>query len=429
MQPINRKLISLIERKNNTILLVLVSSVICSGTLYSFSLGDKLRWPDERDNCELGKNIVAARQYSYDGKQPTAYRPPGYPLILSFFIFLGAGTVHLRILNFVVLASCMCILHKILKEQSSPFAATIGVVLIACYPVLFYAAGILVPQTIGAFVFLLIILLLTRNTNSYTAFALSGLLFGCLILTIPIFILILFVLCVWFFFFEGSIRRRRILVTVAIAFLPVAIWSARNYAVFDSFLFVSSNSGYNLLSGNSENTAPNAGVNTDISKHLREVARLNLDEIEGDRYLRSKAVEFVLSHKREALMLYCRKCLNYFNYRNELCIKAEASVTKDLVMLATYGPFLLAFVCRIFLLRRLRPSRLEVLFVILYISSGVFYAVFFTRIRFRLPFDFLLIMVVAIFLRNVLRRRLPNVAPLQLRQPSTLRQFQETSGS
>lgn len=400
MQRIIKQLLSVIEQENSTILVVLISTVVLSGTLYSFYLGNNLRYKDEQDYYNIASNIITVYQYSLDGDHPTAYRPPGYPLILALLMLTGAGIVYLRILNFIALGLCIYLTHKILKKQSSPFAANVGALLVVCYPVLFYTAGTLFPQTIGSALFLLIILLLTRNTKTYRIFLLSGLLFGYLILTIPIFIFTLFVFAMWFYFSKSPITAKGISITIATSILLISVWSARNYAVFNTFVLVSSNSGINLLLGNSENTTPNAGVNVDISKYVTNATQLNLHGVERDAYYRSKAIEFVLSHKVQAVKLYCQKFLNYFNYRNELATKGEASSVKNCLMLVTYGSLLLLLVSRIFLMKVFEPSTFEVLLIILYVSSGLFYAIFFTRIRFRIPFDFVLISIVAMFVYN-----------------------------
>jgi len=402
MQKIRDQLFSFIERKNKIILSFIIVSVVLSGIVYSLTLADKLRYADEKAYFSLARNIISVHQYSLDRKQPTAYRPPGYPLILSLFVILGANIVHLRILNFVALGSCTYLLHKILMEQSCPLAGIIAALLVICYPVLFYTAGTLYPQTIGSFLFLLIVFLLTKKTKSYRTFILCGFLFGYLVLTIPIFLFILVLFGIWFYFFERSIRAKLTLITIPIAFSLIGVWSARNYAVFKSFVFVSSNSGFMLLTGNSENTTPNAGPTVDISKYAAEATQLQLNEVERDTYYRSKAIEWVLNHKVKALKLFCLKFLNYFNYRNTLATKSEASVAKDILMLVTYGALLLLFVSRILLMGRLKPSAFEVLLILLYVSSALFYAIFFPRIRYRLPFDFLLLAVVAMFLQDIL---------------------------
>lgn len=400
MQTTIKKSVSLIEQKSRYILAVLVSAVILSGALYSVYLGNNLRYDDENDYYKLATNIVLIHQYSSDGKNPDAFRPPGYPLFLSLFMFLGANIVCLRILNFIALAACIYLLYKIIEKQSSPFAAIVSAILVVCYPVMFYAAGTLYPQTLTSFLFLLIIYLLTGNTDSNKIFFLTGLLFGCLILTDPTFIFALFIFAAWFLFFKERTKAKKFLITIITSFLVIGVMSARNYAVFGSFVFVSSNAGYVLLVGNSENTTPNAGPNADISKYIKEAERLNLKDIELDEYYKSKAIEFILSHKKQAIKLYFQKFLNHFNYRNELATKIEESSAKDFLMLVTYGPLLLLFIFRIFLARLFKLSSFEFLLISLYFAKAFFMAIFFTRIRYRLPFDFLLIGVVAMFLSN-----------------------------
>lgn len=404
MQKIIRESVSLIEQKSHLILIVLILTVVLSGTIYSVYLGDNLRYYDERSYYNLATNIVLSHQYTFDGKYPTAHRPPGYPLFLSFFIFLGADIVCLRILNFIALGLCIYLLYKIVEKQSSRFAGIISALLIICYPVLFYTAGTLYPQPIASFLFLLIIFLLTSNTNSNRIFFFSGLLFGCLILTIPTFIFTLFIFAMWFLFSKELLKTKRFLITIITSFLLISMWSARNYAVFGSFVLVSSNAGHVFIVGNSENTAPNAGPNVDISKYTKEAERLNLNGVEQDAYYKSKAIEFILSHKKQAIKLYFQKLLNHFNYRNEVATKAEASSSKDLLMLATYGPLLILFLIRIFLIKTFRLSSFEALLIGLYFAKAFFMAIFFTRIRYRLPFDFLLIGVVAIFFHNIFHR-------------------------
>ena len=84
--------------------------------------------------------------------------------------------------------------------------------------------------------------------------------------------------------------------------------------------------------------------------------------------------------------------------------KDEALAIRDIFMLITYGPLLLTFIVRLLFSRKFRLSALEVLLIILYIGSALSSALFFTRIRFRIPFDFLLIMLVAIFVGGIIQR-------------------------
>jgi 4-amino-4-deoxy-L-arabinose transferase-like glycosyltransferase len=369
---------------------------------------------DEWDYFNLATHLVIRRAYTLDGEHPTAYRPPGYPFLLAALMALGAGIPQLRTLNFLALGVCVWLLYSMLKRAYSPLAAVVGSLLVACYPILFYTAGTLYPQTFGSALFLGVLWCLTKESITAWEFLFSGVLLALLILTIPTFVLSVAVLLVW----HCAFRRRGgvigISLTLAVATLLVGAWTLRNHAVFHTFVFVSSNSGKNLLFGNSENTTPNAGVNVDISRYTAEANRRRLDEIERDEYYAAMAMQYIREHRWASFRLYWLKFLNYFNYRNELATHSEESALRDAVMLATYGPLLLLGITRLLMLRRWRPSPLEILFLLLYISSGLFSAVFFTRLRFRLPYDFLLIGIVAIFLDTAVRRRLSLPPPLPL---------------
>jgi cation transport ATPase len=203
--------------------------------------------------------------------------------------------------------------------------------------------------------------------------------------------------------FAHRFRVRDILAMWAVVFIILSMWSIRNYRVFDTFVFVSTNGGENLLLGNSENTIPNAGRKVSIWKYENEAS--GMSEVERDRYLGQQAFEYIKNNKVRTLQLYGLKVLNYFNYRNELVTETGMGQIRDFLMLLTYGLLLAIFILRLLFAGRYRLNAFEALLIIVYIANAFFSAIFFTRIRFRLPFDYLAIMVVALFIGRVLHQR------------------------
>jgi hypothetical protein len=397
------RLVVMIEGKSRYLLLMIIGFVIVLGTIYSIYLGDALRYlPDEADYYNLARNIAQSKSFSLDSFSPTAYRPPGYPLFLSVFYFLGARVVVLRLLNFILFGASIYLVSKILSQGSSIIGAIIGAMLVALYPVNFYSAGTLYPQMLATFLFLGVIYLLVQNQSRIYYYILCGLFSGMLILTVPTFVFMLPVIGVWYWIYPEKMWGRGLLITLVILVTVISAWTIRNYIQFHTVFFVSTNSGENLLLGNSENTMPNAGSSVDISKYTAQASSLN--EVERDRFFREQAIKYILSNNFRAIKLYLLKFLNYFNYRNELVTKDEALAIRDIFMLITYGPLLLTFIVRLLFSRKFRLSALEVLLIILYIGSALSSALFFTRIRFRIPFDFLLIMLVAIFVGGIIQR-------------------------
>jgi hypothetical protein len=389
-------------KKSTAIIVLLAGLILITGIVYAFQLGNSLRFlPDEAEYVTLAKNLVKLKTYSKDGLQPTAYRPPGYPLVLGGLTLLGGDILHFRLLNFFLLAGCIYLVGRILIQQGFQLAAVFGSLLVVAYPVLFYTSGTLYPQTLAAFLFLLILSIFTKDQLSPNDFALGGIFLGLLVLTVPTFLFAILAVWVWFFLSGKYTHVKYFLITLTVVSVMLGIWTIRNYSVFGTFFFVSTNSGENLLIGNSENTTANAGTTVDISSYLTGVA--GLGEVERDRYLNQQALNYVTGHPKESLKLYFQKVLNYFNYRNDLVTVSEGSRLRDLLMLVTYRPLIVIFFVRTLAIKYSKPTSIEVLFIVLYIISAFVTAIFFSRIRFRLPFDYLMIMVVAITLERAIK--------------------------
>jgi hypothetical protein len=358
--------------------------------------------PDEEHYFILATNIVERSFYSIDGQHPTAYRPPGYPFFLSLFRSFGAGVILTRIINYLLLAVSTYLVYLTLQKQQSSLAGVLGAMMVFAYPVLFFTASTLYPQTLASFFLIAIICIIAGDEVRLRHFLIIGFLFAWLILTVPTFAFSLLVFTIWFF--ARRYRVRDILAMLAVVLFVLSAWSIRNYRVFDTFVFISTNGGENLLLGNSENTTPNAGRQVSIWKY--ENAARGLSEVERDRYLGQQALDYMANNKVRTLQLYGLKVLNYFNYRNELVTETGMGQIRDVLMLVTYGLLIGFFILRLLFAGRYRLTAFEALLIIVYITNAFFSATFFTRIRFRLPFDYLAIMVVALFLVRVLHKRM-----------------------
>jgi len=381
-----------VEARPLAILLALVTLILFVGGAYSLYLGNQIRYPDEHEYLSMAVNLAEHGVFSLDGEHPTAWRPPGYPAILAALTSVGLGVFSMRMLNFTALAVSALLLYRLMKPLSV-VAALVGAALAVAYPVFVYTAGTLYPQTVASTLFLAAVyLFFGRDPPSQGEAGLAGLVMGVLILTVPSFAFALLFLAAWLLARSRRFVNHAILLIFGCS-LVLAPWLVRNYIRFGSFVFVSSNSGRNLLLGNSEDARPNSGTNVDITRYVAAAA--GLGEIERDRFYRDRAVEFMRKNPGRTAQLYLLKFLNYFNYRNELFVKTETSPLRDAIALLSFGPLLAMALLRVILARRWPLSRLEHFALVLYVLNGAYAAVFFTRLRFRVPFDYLLLILVA----------------------------------
>jgi len=387
--------------------IVLLVLYVVAGIIYSCCLPAAARFPDEREYAALADHLVHGPGYSMDGVHLTALRPPGYAF---FLVALGNSIVLARIVQFGLVAGSIVLLSRLFPREQRDAALLVTTLVVAAYPLFFYTATTLYPQTLAGFLFVLALWLMLRGPRGWLTYALAGLVYGYLILVVPTFLLTLFVLvgaALWLRLFRWQDGA----VLMATAAVLVLAWTARNYAEFRQFVPVASYSGAQLLIGNCESTIPYGGSGNVDTTHYHEEARaLGLDEFQADHYYRHAALTWIEQNPGRAFVLYLEKAANFFNVYNEYApeSRAEVSPWKQAVLGLTYGLLLALLIWRLAESGRFPLSKAEKLFLAIYILSAFTQAIFFTRIRLRLPYDYLIVAIIAMHLT---RRLTPASAP------------------
>jgi Dolichyl-phosphate-mannose-protein mannosyltransferase len=418
--------IEAISEYARAVLAVAVSTIVAGGIALAIREGNRPKSLDEPAFIDLGQNLAFHRRFAHTNSpdiegydptlafgslRPTAYRAPAYAFLVAPFRRLGADYVGLRIVNVVVFAVTLCLLYALLVKRGMRLAGLLGVGLVLAYPVLFYAAGTLYPQTLAASLLLASVYLLDRleSTSTLRAYALAGLAFGALVLTVPVFLALAPIVVGWLIWTRRACRKRIASAVLAIGAV-VGAWSARNVAVFHAPVVLGTSLGFNLLAGNSPGTRYDSGsAEVRWPKGVRS-AVVGKNEIERDRIMTRAALLAVREDPGRAAVLYVQKFLYWFSFRNDLVsdqlvpggAAAGPRWLRDRIMLFSYGLLLGILLFRLLRLARHPLSGLEALLIALYLGGGLAYAVCFTRIRFRLPFDWLLIALDALFLARLI---------------------------
>ena len=389
--------------RQESLVLLLCLLVFCVSLAYGIWSGPELRWQDENEYHQLAEGL---RQYGAYEKSPdvlTSFRPPGYPFVLTVIYQAWHSTIAAKIVNAVALGATAVLAAMIVSgvvAQGAVFAP----LLLLFYPVFVYTSGTLYPQTLGTFLLVAAIACLVLKPGSSLLTALSGILYGDLILMIPSFLLTLPVVVLALLAHERRLRggfRMTALFGVC-AVLAVLPWTIRNAIQFHELIPVSSNSGINLLLGNSPLTGPNSGVNVDLSRYYGLIpSGAPISEKSADDYYLRFALQWIISEPAAATRLYLLKTLNYFNFRNELATSGRGGGAVDVLLFATYYPLLALALARIAFRKKFPFTFTETLLYVLYFSNALIAAVFFTRIRFRLPFDALLVIMVSMYLGHL----------------------------
>jgi hypothetical protein len=400
LDKIITRAIVFLEKKPGIIVHGAALFFLIAGLIYSIHLGDYFRFPDEIQYYTLAKNLAEGHGYTLDGVKPSAYLPPGYPIFLSLFVKFGASPVFLRYLNFIALALCVYITRAILRRENAEAGAALSSLLLVGYGVLFYTAGTLYTQTMLTLVLMLVFWLTTGPHFSYLHAVIFGLLSAFMVMLTSASLFVPPLIVFWMFFPNKWHIIRKATVSALIVIACFSMWTYRNYKAFDAFIPMTNHGWDTFYTGNNPNVTVTAW-HTSMPKEIIDEA-YSLNEVEREAFYKKKVLKFWKENPGGAIKLYLLKLLNHFNFQNKFYIKSQFNRLKSFIMFVTYYPLLICLLARLFFIPKVRLSKVEVLFVLVYIASALFYAIFITRIRFRLPYDSLLIVHIGIMFSLVL---------------------------
>jgi len=398
---------------------VVLALYVVAGVVYSAMLGGVVRFTDERDFLHLSYNLLNGIGYSLDNVHLTASRPPGYPFFLFVLESLGAGMVWFRVAQFFFLAATIVLVSMLAPGRRMFAGILIVTALVMACPAMFYLSGTLYSQPLSAVLFILALVLMLETPRGWGLDMLTGLVFGALILTVPTFLVTMF-LALAIGWWLKIVRGRGALVIVLAAALPLLGWGARNAIYLHHLVPVATNSGVNFLAGNNANASALKGADSPaMVPYYNVAANQGMDEFQANTYYWHQALSWIEQHPANALGLYCEKVLNFFNFVNDYPDdrKREFPWLSQVVQALSYALLLGLVGWRLLDLRRFPLTPREKLFLLIYVLSAFTSAIFLTRIRLRMPFDYLLIAVIAIHISRYLQARV--TATTRSKRPST----------
>ena len=362
------------------VVFVLFAALFCAtGLLYSYlGAGETLRYPDERDYLDLAAHLAALDGYTFDGETPSAHRPPGYPLVLAPLAALTSSVHAVRLVQFALLVLAAHLLASLLvrTDALSRWGGSALLLLgVVAYPVLVYTAALVFPQTVILAALTITVVLLQREGNSTALAALIGALCAFTALISPT-ALTLVPVALAFALWSPAWSLSRVALMALVAALVFGGWLARNVVVLDEPILFSKNLAENL-----------------------DNAVLTLEPLEpGEERAPAGVVDYGLERLAQYAsepLVYLERIGDFFAHRNVLAVSEEASGTRELIMFVTYNALLLLVLGRLLLAVRTPLSRAEWLVLALYVATALFHALVIPRIRYRLPFDFLLLLPAA----------------------------------
>ena len=373
-------------------------------------------FPDELQYWALTQNLVQTGSLSVDGIRPSGVWPPLLAWLLAPIAGLGLPFTAARISMVVFyLASGLLtagFLRRLLPDR--PSLAPIGTALVLANPIYFFAAGNIYPQLVLAPLFIVALRVTWFNPRSVAgetrrAMGLGALLGVSLLAAASSLFSFLPLLAMLALEDLRSLRRgaawqaHRAALACVIAALVIAPHMYRNHVNVHPGAYLTLNSGLNLLLGNSPTTTPSSGVKTGVPDPF--AAGQGDSEFARNKFYSETARNNLRSEPQRYAGLYVRKLIHGFSNTVDTATHGRSNV--QTALLWAYMIVVWIGVCLVIIRGRGisttdalgEPRSLVLLALIVltcYVANIAGYAVYFTRLRFRLPMDVALALVSAV---------------------------------
>ena len=275
-----------------------------------WGLGVAAGFVGSRSYSDIATHLVADGHYSRDGVHPTAYRPPGYPLLLAgLMVVFGDAWLVAAVVAQALLAVGCGVLVFLLADRvfADRVAGVVGVGLLAS-DLLFIEEALARRETV-LFTFVLLVFLLAVFQMRYGLAA--GLVVagaaGAGYLTRPTGVVLVAMWAVWLIVGCWPVRSWRSLgwaaVSIGLLAAMVGAWQGRVVRALGTWRFApASTAGVNLYQGNNPDTLdyyPAVDVdryNGWIERRLAAAGIARHDEVARDRHLRQAAWAYIGRH-------------------------------------------------------------------------------------------------------------------------------------
>ncbi len=387
-----------------------------------FSRGPR---PDTDAYVTIADNLAAGGGYSIASGEPTAYRPPLYPLYIALVRAVTGGNAPAIWIQAVMQAFVVFLVAWLARGIIGDLFALVAAALVAMDPYqialtnefmteCFYS--VVVALSVAAFVWAL-------RSRSPAKYAFAGLLAGAGGITRPEFLL----------FIPGALvvlvlrgqRRRRLICAAAfvlVAALPPLGWGARNRHALGSWVFTTTHGGYThrlaynpvfyreVVSG----AAPlwKAESLEEWQKGL-EVEAAGMGEVERDAANYREANAFIREDPGGAAQIAVYEMLRFW-----AAVPRRARGLTAVVLAIFYILLAGLAIVGVYVAWRKRPTAMLVAYIMA--AETLTHAWYWSDVRMRVPFHPLLAVLTAVGLATLFGRKIRITQPLPAAQENAL---------
>ncbi|MGE5806070.1 MAG: ArnT family glycosyltransferase, partial [Ignavibacteria bacterium] len=270
---------------------------------------------DSKYYIQNAETLYSTGSYLNQNGLPTSFWPVGLPAYLAFLKYLFNDYLFAaRFINIILSSLLIFILFKIFLIEFSKKQRIIFLFSFVFFLNNLFSSNVLMTDYQFTFFLWLAIFILIKYDYAILHLALIGIILGLISYLRPISLLLPTIIFIYFLKNSGIKRAllKSFIVTAAML-LVLSPWIYRNYMVFNKFIPVSTNGGFNFLMGN--HNLSSGGLNFDFNYDIN-----NPDEPLEERKAYLTAFDDIISQPFKAFLRLPKKII--YSY-----LRGDSSIT------------------------------------------------------------------------------------------------------
>jgi 4-amino-4-deoxy-L-arabinose transferase-like glycosyltransferase len=333
-----------------------------------FYFDDEYEYFKMVQNFLFGKGLIVSENLK-------AFRPPLYPLILSFLYFLKFNLLGIRIFQAIISSLTVIFIYLLGKEVFDEKTGFFSSLISTFYPFFIFYTGFLLTETLFVFLIVLTFFYLVKIIEKNGNLSLkAGILLGLAGLTRPNIQLFFPVLTIHILFLQNKWKK---ILLLSIGFCLILLpWVIRNYKIFNKFIPGTTMGGWVFWEGNNPHSF--GGPCSYFPEEIFEI-----EESQRDKILYKMTFKVIKENPKRFLFLIKNKFKRFWNIVPN-APEFEKKILYRTISVFSFGIMIPFFIIGFFISFKNKKAQF---FHSLIILLTIFHMIFLASIRYRLPIE------------------------------------------
>ncbi|MHB9011468.1 MAG: hypothetical protein ACYC49_04495 [Ignavibacteriaceae bacterium] len=286
---------------------------------------------DSKYYIDLALRLYQSGSYVNPSGHLTSFWPIGLPAYLSWLMYLSTNYLILaKIFNIVISTIYILVLYLLFRKELTIKGRIIFLLAFTLYPDNLFNSNCIMADYPFALLLWISVFIIMKYRNNNKIILLTSVILALMSYLRPVGLLLPIIFLIDFFKSNNlKISLRHSFIMIIVFCLVLSPWVYRNYKIFNKFVPVSTNGGFNFLMGNHNNS--NGGVNFDFQYNN------SLQETKANENAYSKGIDDIIDHPVESLLRLPMKII-FSYYRGDSSITWSLKETKNKIL-----PVILSF--------------------------------------------------------------------------------------